>query len=152
MTALLQTTRRDFLAGVSALSAAASGIFGLAGAMTPASAAVQAAGGVGWGRAGARDLERFVGHVFTIKLADGNLAPLNLIEVQAIDSGPHRPADLARAQGAVMVFDFGANEELVEAGHRTYRVSHPGGMGECDVFLGPVRRRTGGHCLEAVLN
>ncbi len=150
MTTSLQTTRRGFLTGVSALSAAASGVLGLGSAVTSASASVSP-GSAGWVSAGARDLEQFVGHTFTIEMEDGTLTPLNLVDVQATDSGPHRPAGLGRSQGAIMVFDFGANEALVDAGHRTYRVSHAG-MGTSDVFLGPVRRHTGGHFLEAVFN
>ena len=151
MRSLVHVTRRTVLAQVSALGVAAvTGLTGLFRAVTPAGAAGSAAGHA-WETAGAPQFGQMIGHTFRVRLDDGTFLALRLVEVEAVVSGPHRPAHLRRREGVVLVFDGARTQALVEQGSRCYQVRHAR-LGTCDLLLGPVPRRSGGHYIEAVLN
>ena len=139
--------RRHFLAGQVALGVSVAAAAGNAAAATKATPAKATR----WETMTATELQRFVGHRFTLETGKGEIVAIKLTGVESSHSGPARPKNLPRPEGLIAEFDSPDKEGLVLAGHQLYRIKHPV-LGSADVLLGPVPKRNGGHVLELVLN
>ena len=135
--------RRIFLAAQASL--AAIGISGTAGASILTKRA-------NWKNAIAKDLTPLIGQKFTAKTSDGQRVSLTLADVTAHDSGPHRPSHLARSEGVTIGFK-GADRlsEAIRSGQELVTLHHSA-IGQCDLMMTSVPKRSGGHILEAVLS
>lgn len=145
--------RRGFVAtqvaGAAALAALPAG--SAMAAAVPASETAAVAGPFNWLSSGAEELAAHLGRRFRFQTEDGTTAVLKLVGIEAVDSGPHRPADLPRRSGVIAVFDGPDKAPLVDAGSQMYRVS-ASTIGSSTVMAAPVRKRDGSDVIEIVLN
>ncbi len=144
-------SRRAFLTSQAALAA----VIGMPAVLIASSAKAACAGRhsytkARWDTATAEDLEPFVGDRFRVRIKDYGGIVMRLVAVEAANSGPHRPASLARREGVTAVFESPDLEPLVHAGHQTYCVRHAW-LGSADLFLGPAAPIcSSARCLSAV--
>lgn len=143
-------TRRGFVAANIAVAATAAAT-GSAQAMGCSKAhADTPAGKLDWATATAEQLESLIGERFRVRSEAASELVLKLVAVEPGNSGPHRPADLPRAETVVAVFDSPDKAPMVECGAQMHRFSHPL-LGAADLFATPSCLRSGGHVIEVVL-
>ena len=104
-----------------------------------------------WETATARQFEAFIGQAFTGMDKDRNLLHLTLVKVESGNSGSDRPKNLPRPESVILVFKSDFAEDLAAQGHHSVWINHHT-LGETNIFLGAVPRRSGGYDIEAILN
>src|SRR3954462_9777115 len=139
----IRKTRRAVIAGLAAaMSTAAVG--------APSLGFVVSRVAVPLSRASMADWSRLVGSKFVVDGEKGRWT-VQLVAVRAFTPSGPRPADFARTQAFVAVFEAAASP-VAPAGDRTYRFTHAE-QGIVDLFVGPVAAGAGGRMqLNAVLN
>lgn len=156
MTSTNKPNRRTVVAGQAALAVAAalpagSGAMAATGTPVPGTAADTTRAPARWATATAEDLQPFIGQRFRVETAGHGSVVLRLHAVEPVRSGPHRPADLPRAEGVIAVFDSPDKDALAALGHGTHRMRHPR-LGNAALYMGPVPSRSQGQLIEVILN
>lgn len=149
MTDKIQLSRRTFLAANAAVAATAA-------AAVPASQAMACAKGqhsasLSWETVTSDQMASLVGDRFRVSSPEAGELVMQLVAVEPVDSGPDRPADLARSETLIAVFDSPDKAPLVACGGQIHRVNHPR-LGAADLYFQPSCLRKGGHVLEMVLS
>gem|GEM_PF-3023440 len=122
-----------------------------AGLITPGSVAALERNN--WATVTATEFNAFNRQSFFVQTDDNRRIRLRLIKTEASNSGPARPAHLARAEGLTAVFVTTQADAawLAEAGHQSVNIWHET-LGNGRVFIGAVPSRRGGYFVEMVLN
>jgi len=142
--------RRAVVLGPTALAASAALLPSVTRA-APAALAAAPTAAMTWATIGAEGLGQLVGQRFRARTADGTALALRLVAVEAVRSGPDRPAALPRAEGVIAVFGGPDAALLPEARQWQLSVSHPR-LGSASLLAGPGGADTGSRLVEVVLN
>jgi len=138
----IQFNRRALFYGPLALSAAIGG-------SAPALAYVKEQ--PKWETGTAEDFKALVNRPFTAMTKEGKLLHLTLVEARAGNSGPARPKGLSRSESVTLTFRCKFEADLESLGHDSAWVWNST-LGQSQLLLGSVPRKSGGYDIELILN
>jgi len=109
--------------------------------------------GVTWANANAANLKAMLGDNFTIKTRENRSIDLKLVDVIEGATDFNRPSFLPRKQSIVAVFEASKSDEawLAETGSQVTDCWHHE-LGNEKILITAIKRRSGGHSIELVLN
>ena len=105
---------------------------------------------ISWQKGTANQFAQLIDQQFTAVTAEGALLEMTLIEAVAGKSGPARPKNLARSESVSLVFETDFPEDLAgqEKSTRVWNAT----LGEAELYLSAIPRRSGGYEIEVILN
>jgi len=104
-----------------------------------------------WKAGTADQFAKIINQPFTAITNDGDMLHLTLVKAEAGNSGANRPKDLPRSESVSLIFKSDFAEDLADQGHQTVWMWNST-LGESQILLGAVPRRSGGYDIEVVLN
>jgi len=151
----VQINRRSYLVSQLAIASLAGGASAMAlsgpGDMTSETSLLKAGGDAVWKRGTADDFKGLINESFTAFAKDGSMFHLVLDQVESGHSGPARPNSLVRSESVSLMFKSVVSPDLLNIQEQSVTMWNSK-LGEFELFLSPVPRRSGGFDLEVILN